>query len=480
LGAPYVESLRVMFPAALDGSPRGTVDGLWGQGANGSLQLLARKGDPAPGLPGQSFSSFDSWVFHNQDIQPGPRATISATTDGGLAGVWRGPAGGLQLMAAQGAAAPGTNDASTFASFSDVRGTGFHAAFRAELANAPAGKQSGIWWGTPGDVRLAARTGEPAPGAAGANFTAFGAPTMLFPANGEIAFQATLDTPTAAQGIWWGLPGGIQIVHRSGDQVPGAGVGVAFDTFGSPQATPIDVNLQELVFTATHKGSGVNDGNNAGLFGGDRKAPVLVARTGDAAPGAAGLHFARLDDPVVSGFRIGFKAALAGQGANASNDDSVWVAQTGNQPSLTMLAREGQPAPGAPGAVFASFETPAPFFTPVFVATLAGPGVDDSNDRGIWSLLSSLQTQPTLILREGDQFTVAPGDVRTIERLVVAPTHTQYGGESTWTPASRYITFAADFTDGSSGVFTYNFVPEPAVATWLLAAPALLLRRRRR
>src|SRR5436305_1954346 len=59
-GAPYVEAFRVMFPAALDGSPQGAVDGLWGQGLNNSLQLLARKGDPAPGLPGQSFSSFDS------------------------------------------------------------------------------------------------------------------------------------------------------------------------------------------------------------------------------------------------------------------------------------------------------------------------------------------------------------------------------------------------------------------------------------
>jgi len=486
-GPPLMGNNGRLVPGTLAGSPGGSVDGLWltnsGFGSPSDL-LLAAKGGAAPGVAGANFSSFDAWTPNGFARLGGPTASFAATTSNGLSGLWRGAPGQVGLLAVQGAAAPGMESGSTFASFTGLRGSHYHSAFRA-LAGTPSGTQSGIWWGDPGALRLFARTGQVAPGTGGARFTDLGDPGLNTSEVGQVAFRATLDTPspTPDSGIWWGAPGSdlLFLLHRSGDAV--SGLPLFFDTFDDPKWG----SGGPLSFRATFRGPGVGPANNVGILAGQWDAPFLVARTGDVAPGTGGATFARLGQPTQSDFgggrAVAFLATVAGASVNASNDDSVWAADPrlgGSTQTLTLLAREGAPAPGASGATFASFETPVADFA--FVGKLAGAGVDSSNDRGIWVEDPYAPGGLGLAVREGDTLAVAPGDIRTIRNLLVAPTGSDTNGEPSWNVSGRYFVFAAEFADGTSGAFQmiYTPVPEPAAGTVLLAGLPLLAQRRRR
>src|SRR5207302_8259326 len=66
----------------------------------------------------------------------------------------------------------------------------------------------------------------------------------------------------------------------------------------------------------------------------------------------AGVHFARLSArPVIGAARVAFQSDLDGPGVNATNNSGIWSGLPG---AFRLVARTGSPAPGADGAVFAS------------------------------------------------------------------------------------------------------------------------------
>ncbi len=83
-----------------------------------------------------------------------------------------------------------------------------------------------------------------------------------------------------------------------------------------------------------------------------------VALSGDHAPGTSdGVYFSALTTPLNHSFlrpaidaqgNVGFTALLAGSGVNQYNDSGVWSEVNGE---LTLVARGGQHAPGTPGGV---------------------------------------------------------------------------------------------------------------------------------
>jgi hypothetical protein len=88
---------------------------------------------------------------------------------------------------------------------------------------------------------------------------------------------------------------------------------------------------------------------------------------------------------------------------------------------MQLIAREGDAAPGTPSSVvFGQFDANSYVLNGngqiAFLGRLTGTDVTTANDVGIWA--TDLTGALKLIAREGDQFEVGPGDVRTIRELM--------------------------------------------------------------
>ena len=115
----------------------------------------------------------------------------------------------------------------------------------------------------------------------------------------------------------------------------------------------------------------------AGIFLGDtgthEARPVSGVRIGAEIDGT-GLTYKTLKDPVVSRFgcTIAFGATVAGSGVIPANN-AVLMAGIVDGPPPSILAREGELAPGANGGVwktFTSLAAPCGFTGPIFTAQL--------------------------------------------------------------------------------------------------------------
>jgi hypothetical protein len=133
---------------------------------------------------------------------------------------------------------------------------------------------------------------------------------------------------------------------------------------------------------------------------------AVVARSGSNAPGVAdGVSFSSLSPwPALNAAgQTAFIASLIGPGVNSTNDSGIWSEGSG---TLALVARLGDQAPGAASGV--NFNE---LFGPTlndagqtaFYASLIGSGVSSLNNRGIWSEGSGTLA---LVARSGSQ---APG-----------------------------------------------------------------------
>ena len=92
-------------------------------------------------------------------------------------------------------------------------------------------------------------------------------------------------------------------------------------------------------------------------------------------------------------------------------------------------------------------------------AWLSGKGVDGSNDFGVWA--EDRNGLLTLVIREGDQIEVAPGDVRTVKSVFMNSGETFVsGGEDgrgiNFNDAGQ-LAFRVIFTDFSAGILVSSF-----------------------
>ena len=192
-------------------------------------------------------------------------------------------------------------------------------------------------------------------------------------------------------------------VAMTGDPAPGTGPGVVYSDLSTTRA--VINGSGQVVFRGLLTGTGVDGTNNAGIWSDGSGSLGLVARDGDAALGAEpgvqyiGLFASRINEAG----RIAFKSTLTGPGVDSTNDRGIWSEGSG---SLSLVMREGNAAPGTePGVVYSSVNIP--LFNgagqTAFVSFLTGPGVDNTNDRGIWSGGSG---SLGLVAREG---AAAPG-----------------------------------------------------------------------
>ena len=183
----------------------------------------------------------------------------------------------------------------------------------------------------------------------------------------------------------------------------------------------------------------------------DRSSPLtLVARSGTAAPGAGGANFSTFfKDPLVNeAGNVSFVDQLKGTGITSSNDTGLW---TGNAGKLNLVARTGDHAPGtADGTVFSfpsSFDHALNNLGQVvFEGTVKGPGVDFSNDNGIWVYDPLKGTR--LVAREGQTLQVSPTVALTLKSLDLRTGASTGDGRATSLSDDGHIAFTAGFTTG--------------------------------
>ncbi|HKQ48078.1 MAG TPA: choice-of-anchor tandem repeat NxxGxxAF-containing protein [Phycisphaerae bacterium] len=224
-------------------------------------------------------------------------------------------------------------------------------------------------------------SGQAAPGIPGRFFSYYYPPVISN--SGRVAFAGWLTGVTSNdQGLWSGLPGSIQLVAREGSAAPGT-TGVFT---GNGWLFPWVNSSGIVAFSAALTGAGIDSTNNTGIWVGAPGAIAPAARAGNGAPGTpAGVVFSggmqnwlMLNDAG----QIVFRANLTGPGVDSSNDAGIWAGAPG---ALQLVAREGDTAPGT-GGVFDLFNYQFEAY-PLPVMNAAGEVVfagHCTSGRGIW------------------------------------------------------------------------------------------------
>lgn len=134
----------------------------------------------------------------------------------------------------------------------------------------------------------------------------------------------------------------------------------------------------------------------------------VIARKGDAAPGAFGANFSTfVGENACANGSVMFRATLAG--ASTTSNEGIWVTDNDGN-NLQLAARKGSPAPFMPpGVTFSRFiKVHQTGYGALFImAAVGGSGVTPANDLVIW--FYERTTGFVLIAREGERAAGAGG-----------------------------------------------------------------------
>lgn len=432
---------EVAFPAGLAG-PGVTDDNaqILLAGRPGAFRLLAREGEPAPGLPTDVV--FD--LFSPTSMTESGRVLFIAQIRGpGVAGfnnygLWleTDPPGGTPIhildaisqapgMPAGITCRPGSVDASL--------GDTHRVALPATLAGTGITTTNDTILyitalGDPSTITPLARENDQIPGQpAGVLYGDLTAPSWT--PQGNLIVRTILRGPgitTANDGaylLFMQGAGNPQIILREGSPIPGAGGGADAATL----FIPLQTNGRELGFFARFSAS---PSTLSTLCVGplDGSGPYrTLGFTGTPAPGLdPGFTFVT---PDLSKFLFNshqrgvFVADVDGPGVTNTNDKVLYSEGPAARGSPLLLAREAESAPGTPagvtfadlGGVFNSVAINDRDQTAIF-ATLQGAGVTTDSDNGLW-VVGADDTALQLVAREGTPLTLGLGDTRTVRVL---------------------------------------------------------------
>lgn len=167
-----------------------------------------------------------------------------------------------------------------------------------------------------------------------------------------------LGIPMAKRAQAVNAPRPVALTGTDGAFGPGLGPGVFFSAFASadePLATPAMNRNGESIFLATLVGLGIDATNDQGIWVERGGQLIMLARTGDPAPGTdPQVVFASFYRQPVLGASGGaaFQAVITGPGVTNDNNDGFWTEGTG---TLSLLIRENTtPVPGGGGWLFAN------------------------------------------------------------------------------------------------------------------------------
>jgi hypothetical protein len=494
----------VAFQANITGNVIDVVPhGLWA-GSQSTLRPLVIAGQTAPDTEGSRFqmpgwplvlTSDGEGIFYGNLVHENG---VSSEND---YGIWAFNSGGTQLVARRSDPAPGLPaDVSYSLLFANPHTSGLMG-FSSSLAGPgiDASNNTAAWLGPTGpssSLRLIARAGDTAPGLpVGSQFTGIGTPWVN--ARGHFVLPATAATsnPTAAQvqGIWAEATEQFHLVVAGQTPAPGTS-GRNFGFFGELRLN----NAGNVVFAATLQSVSDEERlSDTGIWSAALNTSVVlpVAIEGQQAPGfGAGVVFrgsAPGEEPFYDAFgqpvlggngSVAFAATVFGNGTDFDHNDGIWISEPVSAlgpPNLTLLAREGDQPPGTPdgtrfmGLNFGDDLIPA-FERPLingaghvaFEALTTGPLGEMG--RGIWA--TDAAGALLLVAHTGDDFTIAPGDVRTIDVLKLHAGGSSDDGYLSALNDRGELAFAVLFADGSEAVVVATVVPEPATLWYLVVA----------
>ncbi|MFG0284939.1 MAG: choice-of-anchor tandem repeat NxxGxxAF-containing protein [Phycisphaerales bacterium JB039] len=271
----------------------------------------------------------------------------------------------------------------------------------------------GLWYTEiGGEMELVAAQHMEAPGTEpGTEFVSYTYTLRRFvvSSEGRVLFQGQVDGPSVTKtnqyGIWAWQDGVLKKVMRHGDPVPGFPPDIKFGrdpSLARTEATLIGrTDDGEFGYFVDIHGPGITQANDRTIWLTKAGEPRLVLREGDAAPGAGDI-FRLLWAPTLG---AGGEIAVTGS-VTGFSEDGIWYVDTGE---VQPLALWGEPAPDLPGISYGELSRePLVSVTGevLFMAQLRGSGVTVTNDTAVFR---GRPGAVELIIREGDPAPGLPG-----------------------------------------------------------------------
>jgi hypothetical protein len=362
-------------------------DGLWSSSGSG-LVLAVREGAPAPGIQGVQISTMNL-----QGLDDAGRAVFSAlltgaVVDGNNESIWRAaPDTGLELLAREGSAAPGTGPGVVFA--------------------APAGP------------------------------SAF--PIIMGNAAGDLLFQGNLHGPGTSsandEALFIRDASGTRLLTRESDPVPGM-PGFVFEDGATAGFQFSNISFGDDGHVAVAVRVAGSSERVSALLSDTAGALATLVRSGDPAPGTSE-RFDLLLNPVMN---LRGDIAFLGSTTPGSAFPSLGL-RVHSSGGARAVALPGQLVPGQPdAATFQSVQLIQAFNNDgflLFTALLSAPG----GQSGTALLLANPVGEISVLARTGATLAIGNGVVRTISQVFARSRALSDDG---------HAAFAAQFTDGSS------------------------------
>lgn len=261
--------------------------GLW-TGPPNDLRLIARTDSQAHGLPDNISYSYIFDVDNPGGVLAfGAFLKGASITEDNDVGLWLGPSEDVRLIAREGDPAPGI-DSATFSVLGinnfEVDHSGrliFPARVEGNQINVT--NDYGYWRSSGNAMELLYRSGDPAPNIAEARLASFRVEPIV---SDEYLLLANLvgENVTSANdgAMFVGTPGNMRLIYREGDPAPGAPEGVVMGrVFTSSSGIPTSETSQ-LAFRTELTGPGVDGTNDAAYYMVDSNGKLfLLAREGD-------------------------------------------------------------------------------------------------------------------------------------------------------------------------------------------------------
>jgi hypothetical protein len=443
------------------------------------VESVAALGQQPPGFSSRvEFDSFPNQFFINES----GKVAFSAYIDGrGIGttspvpnhlGVWSEGSNGLEDVVLSNDPAP-TNPQGNVIAIPLVFGfgNGGGAVYRSPLYGVATEQPSGngLWRDTGDDGQATiVETGMDAPGLGAGTIFGWTINHPRMNDREQVSFSAALFgtgvTLSNDQSVWGeDLSGQLELIAREGDPIPGFDDGTRF---GETLRVAITSDGQRVIhgsLTGALWGFAHLRSTEAGTY------EILLGRHKTPAGLPEGVHYYGPHREFVNRHgRIAVVGRVSGAGVTSANRDAIF--SDGLSSGVTIIAREGDPAPGTPEGVvfkqiyeFDSHPSDAVINAlgqVAFTAEVAGPDITTSNDYGLWA--QDRDGALRLIAREGDQFDLSDDplvpDVKTLSRFSFLGESGNDDGKPSGFNDLGQIAFEAWFTDGTGGIFISDLV----------------------